>query len=123
MAVISGAARLVPPTWSHPFSPSVSYVASPEAGSASAEMSATARIEQSGLRPAWKSGCASVAEQPDPPLSHAVSSQPRETALSFVSRVPPSAVTTGRAEGHSAMYPVSPEDATIATPEWVYEAL
>ncbi len=88
----------------------------PLAGLASADTSAVARIVQSVVMPSWYCGCGSIVEHPEPPLSHAVSSQPRETEGSLASVVPPAAVTSGSDDGHSTRFPVSPVETVTATP-------
>src|SRR5215469_11179126 len=119
-----GDAALVPP---NTFQPPAweSYVATPVAGSATAETSATVRLEQPVS--SCQDGLGSYAEQPEPapamPLGvtvphHTDSVQPREL-LALVRVVPPTAVTYCEAAGYSTPYPASPELTVMATPGWL----
>src|SRR4051812_46997574 len=98
MAATSGELRLVPPTCSQPPWPSESKTARPVLGSASAEMSAIARLSQLVDSPCWKSGLGSNGEQPLPPSAQADSLQPRGV-LSEVSVVPPTPTTLSLVAG------------------------
>src|SRR3954451_21874510 len=124
-----GEATEVPPKVSQPEWPWYayeSYTATPVAGSATAETSATARRLHTAVMAGTADchvGRASRAEQPDPAPSVAVVDQtdsvhPRVEA-SCVRRVPPTAVTKREAAGYSTRYPASPELAVIATPGWL----
>ena len=100
-----GEATLVPPKTVHPPEPYESYTATPVAGSASAETSATVRRTQP--LSVWKAGFASYLEQPLPAPSVADvdqtdSVQPR-ALLARVSEVPPTAVTHGELAGYSTL--------------------
>jgi hypothetical protein len=93
---MSGEARLVPPTWTQP-PLLLSYTAAPVLGSASAETSATVRLEQP--ESCCHEGFASKAEQPEPAPDQA-DSETHVEPLTF-SVVPPTAVTFGDAAGYS----------------------
>src|SRR4051794_38990935 len=98
-------------------------MARPVCGSATADTSATVRPGQAGS--CCHRGLSNQAEQLEPAAwpfastAQAVSDQPRLFAAR-VSVVPPTAVTVGRLAGNEAAswYPVSPEEAVMATPGW-----
>lgn len=111
-----GADALVPPTRYQPVVPLYgveSYTDTPEAGSASSATSGVARVP---LQPVWpyceKLRCAAVADShrlhPPPPSVHPVSEKFVEPML--FSRVPPTEITFGDADGYSAGVPLSPAD-------------
>ena len=85
-------------------------------GSATAETSATVRLEQPVS--CCQEGLASTPEQPEPAPDHTLSVQPRVLELR-VSAVPPTAVTFFDAAGYSVTKPLSPEETVIATPGWL----
>src|SRR5919197_6019872 len=117
----TGAATLVPPNTSHwlwPWIGTVSKTATPVAGSATADTSATARRGQPVPTPACPVSWVLNAEQPLPAPFHAVSVQPR-LLLARVSDVPPTAVTKRDDAGYDTPNPLSPELAVIATPGWL----
>ena len=95
---------LVPPNTVQPPEPYWSYTATPVAGSASAETSATVRCVQPVS--VWNDGFVSYFEQPLPAPSlaevdHTVSVQPRALLVDLVSDVPPTEVTYGELAGNS----------------------
>src|SRR5581483_5130448 len=103
MAPMIGDATLVPPNTVQPPEPYESYTATPVAGSATAETSATVRLEQPVS--CWNEGFGSTAEQPLPAPSveevdQTDSVQPR-ALLARDRLVPPTAVTYCDAAGYS----------------------
>ena len=96
----------------------LSNTATPVAGSATADTSATARR----LHPVPADACpvsrAFSDEQPEPAPLHALSLQPREPDA-LRSEVPPTAVTKCDEAGYSTPKPPSPELTVIAMPGWL----
>src|SRR6478672_576775 len=116
---MTGAATLVPPKTSQPLVPRFrveSNTATPVAGSATADTSATVRRAQP--LSCCHAGLASKREQPEPAPDHAVSVEPRSLTKRR-SEVPPTAVTKRDAAGYSTPKPASPEETVIAMPGWL----
>src|SRR5262245_7636688 len=112
-----GEEALVPPYTVQPLAPKVWNTATPVAGSATADTSASARREQLVVT-VCQLALASKLEQPEPAPFHAVSVQPR-LLLAVRSEVPPTAVTNWEVAGNSEPVPLSPELTVIATPGWL----
>src|SRR6059058_6059240 len=108
-----GAAALVPPKTVQPPPPNVRNTATPVAGSATADTSATVFFAQPGS--CCHGGFGLCVAQPEPAPLHAVSDQPR-ALLARRSEVPPTAVTNRELAGWITPNPSSPLLAVMATP-------
>src|SRR4051812_19266984 len=112
IAAISGDDRLVPPTTDHR---PCTYTARPDAGSATAAMSAEVRMVH--RLSSCQAGFGLYAEQLEPPLRQADSVQPRLAPAALVRVVPPTEITSGSAAGQlGCRNPRSPLAAVTATP-------
>src|SRR3954452_19587641 len=112
IAAISGDDRLVPPTTDHR---PCTYTARPDAGSATAAMSAEVRTVH--RLSSCQAGVGLYAEQLEPPLRQADSVQPRLVPAALVRVVPPTEITSGSAAGQlGCRNPRSPLAAVTATP-------
>src|ERR1700679_4199900 len=100
MRPISGAATDVPPKTCQPETPLVCgpYIATPVLGSATAETSASMRLEQPVS--VCQAGFAKTVLQPLPAPVQATSSKLRALPASRVMRVPPKAMTPGEVAGY-----------------------
>src|SRR5438034_1518143 len=108
-----GAEALVPPNTAQPLPPKVRNTATPVAGSATADTSATVLRGHPGSF--CHGGFGDCAEHPEPAPFHAVSVQPR-VLLDRRSEVPPTAVTNRELAGWMTPNPPSPLLAVMATP-------
>src|SRR3982751_2080298 len=113
MLATIGADALVPPKTVQPPPPKVRYTATPVAGSATADTSATVLCAQPVS--CCQGGFGIPAERPEPAPLPAVSAQPR-VVLARRSEVPPTAVTNRELAGWITPNPPSPLLAVMTTP-------